>query len=94
MIRYIIRNTQTGEYLYRVTSSSKRKRNRWVKGADNASLITTSSAASFIAGDLISKMTGKNTRYRKHLAQHAKYPVEVIKVNCILIPDGQQPFFK
>lgn len=92
MIRYIIRNTKTGEYLYRVLSSPKR--NRWVKSADNASLITTASAASMIAGKLISTMTGKRTRYRKHMVAASNYPVEVIKVNVILIPEGQQPFFK
>jgi hypothetical protein len=91
MIRFLIRNTKTGEYLYRVTSSSKR--NRWVKGADNASLITTASAASTVASNLIMNMTGKRTRYSKWMPA-GTYPVEIIKVGVILIPDGTQPFLK
>lgn len=90
MIRYVIRNTKTGEYLYRVLSSSKR--NRWVKSADDASLITTASAASTVASNIITQMTGKRTRYSKWLASH--YPVEIIKVGVILIPDGTQPFLR
>lgn len=92
MIRYIIRNTKTGEYLYRVLSSSRR--NRWVKSADDASLITTASAASAVASNLITQMTGKRTRYSKWMVPHANYPVEIIKVGVILIPDGTQPFLK
>lgn len=92
MIRFLIRNTKTGEYLYRASTVSG-KDNRWVKGADNATLITTKSAATTIAGNLITKMTGKKTRIYSW-REPGFYPVEIIKVGVILIPDGTQPFLK
>lgn len=89
MIRYIIRNKKTGEYLYR-TSTSCGKRNKWVAGADNATLLTTKSAASIVAGNLsVSLGSTKNT----YSYGYPDCPVEVIKVNVILIPVGSQPFF-
>jgi hypothetical protein len=86
MHRYIIRDKKTGKYLRRTKSYGIRS--DWVD-IDNATLITTGSAASQIATYFCPDGERyRHYRYRDHL------PVEVIKVQILLIPEGTQPFIK
>ncbi len=91
MIRYLIRNKQIGKWLKR--TKSWRVNNTWVSSADDATLITSPSAASQIAQsfdrhlDYSQRFTASRSRTFPD-----RYSVEVVKVNVLLIPQGLQPF--
>lgn len=90
MIRYIIKNKETGKYLkrtrsYGITSS-------WVEKVSDATLITTASAASQIAGRFC-KGDPASGKFRIRSQSWKNWPVEVIAVSVLLFPVGAQPFF-
>lgn len=92
MIRYLIRDKKTGNFLRRVKSAYGTQ-SSWVSNADDATLITTSSAASQLATKFCGfDSYGRVNSYRKNRACYKDYPVEVIEVQCLLIPIGCQPF--
>lgn len=85
MIRYIIKDKASGQFLKRTKSYGVC--NRWVANIDDATLITTGSAASQIASKFCN---GKS--YYQSAVSYSNYPVEVIKVGVLLYPEGKQPF--
>ena len=91
MIRYIIQQRETGKFLKRVKSGYG-IRSTWVDSADDATLITTGSAATIIARQFCVKMGGYPFTLSNSRIMPGQYPVKVIKVQCLLIPEGIQPF--
>lgn len=89
MIRYIVKQKSTGKYLRRVTVGGS-KESTWVD-VDNATLITTASAATVVAQQFCDNAKLPRFRFKR---QHPDHPVEVIKVAILLIPAGTQPFLK
>lgn len=79
MKRFIIKHNKTGEYMRRASGSYS-----WVKSADDATLLTTASAASRVAARFCE---GRYYRW------HSGNEVTVIEATVILIPDNSQPFF-
>ena len=91
MIRYIIRDKKTGKFLKRTKSYGVS--NTWVDSADDATLITTASAASQIATQFCGRdQYNRQIKYRVRRVSYTNYPVEVIPVQVLLIPKGIQPF--
>jgi hypothetical protein len=88
MIRYIIKQKATGKFLKRTKGYGVR--NEWVDSIDDCTLITTGSAASQIAG----RFCEPGICFRFASQSWRNYPVEVIKVDVLLIPHGTQPFMK
>ena len=78
MKRFIIKHKQTGKYVKRASGAYS-----WVKSADDATLLTTASAASRVAARFCE---GRYYRWRDNT-------VEIIPVSVILVPENSQPFF-
>jgi hypothetical protein len=91
MIKYIIRNKETGKFLRRTKSYGVH--NEWVTSADDATLINSGSAASQIA-QRFDKDLPHSQRYtaRRGALYPSRYSVEVIKVGVLIYPASVQPF--
>ena len=83
MNKFIIKNTKTNLYLARASG-----RYEWVKNADKALLINTSSAASNIAGTQARKLN-PNSRWRRWSKVE---DVRVIEIGVLIFPLDKQPF--
>lgn len=90
MIRYLIRNKKTDKWLYRTKGYGTH--NSWVDSVDNASLITTSSAATLIVQKLDPKPRHERYTASRGRTFPSRYDLEVVKVNGLLVPEGVQPF--
>lgn len=91
MIRYIIRNKKTGKYLRRVKGCGSTY-NSWVTSIDDATLITSGSAASQIAQRFDDLPYSQRFIARRAALFPERYSVEVIKAGILLYPIGAQPF--
>ena len=98
MKRYIIQDRKTGKFLRRVASYGSRKTNTWVNSADDATLITTSSAATCIVNNMPKDDSWpKNGGIRpiKYYSNHYMldaFPFKVIPVGILMYPIDSQPF--
>lgn len=97
MKRYLIQDKNTGKFLRRVTSYGSCKKNTWVVSADDATLITTSSAVTNIVNNLYSinnwpEAHGDRLKYRAGHYLKDSFPVKVIPVEILIYPVGVQPF--
>lgn len=90
MIRYIIRNKNTGKFLRRTKGYGVR--NVWVVSADDATLITSGSAASQIAQRFDNLPHNQRYTARRNEMYPSRYSVEVIKVGVLIYPANVQPF--
>ena len=90
MIRYIIRNKNTGKFLRRTKGCGVY--NQWVVSADDATLITTGSAASQIAQRFDNLPYNRRYTARRSEMYPSLYSVEVIKVGVLIYPANVQPF--
>lgn len=86
MKRYIIQDNTTKKYLKR-TKSGYSTRSSWMVSVDDATLITTASAASQIATQFC-----KGASYRRNRHATKSLPVRVIDVEILIYPAGVQPF--
>lgn len=97
MKRFIIRRKADGAFLRRVASYGNKKTVRWVKSADDCTLITTSSAATCIMNGMKHDPAwpkverGRIPKYYSRTYRQ-DFPFEVIDVEIILYRAGTQPF--
>ncbi len=86
MVRFIVRNKATGKY-FKKTAFGGKSQPKWVSSADDATLITTSTAATFATRHVDGEYSACFARLFP-----TKFSVEVIKVGVLIFPIGVQPF--